>query len=201
MKLVSVEMRTHVGDEFRSHLDVAERAAAQLGPLIATASDLLVTKLAEGGKLLVFGNGGSAADSQHIAAELAGRYQTDRPGLPAIALTTDTSALTAIANDHGYSKVFARQVEALANPADLVLAISTSGNSPNVLNGVEAARTAGCGVIGLTGRDGGALAAMCDVAIVVPAQLTSRIQEMHILIGHIFCGAVDQWYATKKSLK
>jgi len=144
-----------------------------------------------GGKILLFGNGGSAADAQHIAAEFVGRFVRERRPLPAVALTTDTSVLTAIGNDYGFERVFARQVAALGRAGDVVVAISTSGASPNVLAGIDAARGAGLTTIALTGRDGGALAKRADLAIVVPSQSTARIQECHIAVGHVICEIVD----------
>jgi D-sedoheptulose 7-phosphate isomerase len=157
------------------------------------AVELIAGALREGRKLLLFGNGGSAADAQHIAAELVGRFMRERKALPAIALTTDTSALTAISNDYGFDDVFARQVRALGAGGDVALAISTSGRSPNVLRAVEAARDAGIKVVALTGGDGGALAAKADVTLRVSAStLSARIQETHILIGHVICELVDQ---------
>jgi D-sedoheptulose 7-phosphate isomerase len=157
------------------------------------AIDLVADTLAGGHKLLLLGNGGSAADAQHLAAELVGRFQRERRPLPAIALTTDTSALTAIANDYGYEEVFARQVRALGAPGDTVLAISTSGRSPSVLRAVEAARSGGLATIGLTGGTGGDLAGMVDVCLRVSASTHSaRIQETHILVGHVICELVDR---------
>ena len=157
------------------------------------AIDLIAGALREGRKLLLFGNGGSAADAQHIAAELVGRFLRERRPLPAIALTTDTSALTAISNDYGFEDVFARQVRALGTRGDVALAISTSGRSANVLRAVEAAREVGLKVVALTGGDGGTLACAADVALRVSAStLSARIQETHILIGHVICELVDQ---------
>jgi D-sedoheptulose 7-phosphate isomerase len=157
------------------------------------AVELTADALAAGRKLLLFGNGGSAADAQHIAAEFVGRFLRERRALPAIALTTDTSALTAIANDYGYEDVFARQVRALGARGDVALAISTSGRSPSVLRAVEACRDIGVTTIGLTGGDGGSLAGMVDVSLRVSAsQLSARIQETHILIGHVICELVDR---------
>lgn len=157
------------------------------------AIDLIAAALRDGQKLLLFGNGGSAADAQHIAAELVGRFMRERRPLPAIALTTDTSALTAISNDYGFDDVFARQVRALGARGDVAVAISTSGRSPNVLRAVEAARAAGLKVVALTGGDGGALAAAADVTLRVSAStLSARIQETHILVGHVICELVDQ---------
>lgn len=148
--------------------------------------------LGAGGKVLLFGNGGSAADAQHIAAELVGRYKRERPGLPAMALTVDTSCLTAIANDYGYEYVFARQIEAVASPGDLAIGISTSGNSPNVLRGMEAARSKGLTTVGLTGGNGGALKKKVEYCLQVPSDETPRIQEIHILLGHILCAFVEE---------
>jgi D-sedoheptulose 7-phosphate isomerase len=157
------------------------------------AIDLIAGAFRDGRKLLLFGNGGSAADAQHIAAEFVGRFQRERKPLPAIALTTDTSALTAIGNDYGFDDVFARQVRALGGRGDIAIAISTSGKSPNVLRAVEAAREAGMRVVALTGGDGGTLATAADVSLRVSAsRLSARIQETHILIGHTICELVDQ---------
>ena len=141
---------------------------------------------------MLCGNGGSAADSQHIAAELTGRFVKDRRPLAAVALSTDTSALTCIANDYSFDEVFSRQVLALGAPGDCLLTISTSGNSRNVIRAADAARSAGIKVIGLLGRDGGALRALCEVAIIVPSETTARIQEAHIFIGHTLCALVEE---------
>jgi D-sedoheptulose 7-phosphate isomerase len=158
---------------------------------IERAGALISATLNQGGKILLCGNGGSAADSQHIAAELVGRYELHRRAWPAIALTTDTSALTALSNDYGYEDVFARQVEALAKPGDLLLALSTSGTSANVIKAAETARRIGCKVIALTGAVGEPLASLCDLAVVVPSMRTSRVQEAHITIGHLWCELID----------
>ena len=157
----------------------------------ATAAEWVAETLRRGNKLLLFGNGGSAADSQHIAAEFIGRFERERRALPAIALTTDTSILTALTNDYSGEIVFARQVEALGNPGDLVIAYSTSGNSPNVLAGIRAARAQGLRVVGFTGEGGGEMAELCDLTLQVPSRRTSRIQEAHITISHAICEAVD----------
>ena len=180
-----------IADQMQKHQEVIEKSIDELQSYIYMACVLITDTLAHGNKVLLCGNGGSAADAQHIAAELTGRYKTERRGLPAIALTTDTSALTAIGNDFGYDKVFERQVEALANRGDLLIGISTSGNSENVINALKKAKSMGCRTIGLSGRDGGAMNGLCDNNIVVPSNDTPRIQEMHILIGHIMCQAVD----------
>ena len=145
-----------------------------------------------GGKVVLFGNGGSAADAQHIAGELVGRFLMERRALPAIALTTNTSTLTAMANDYGYETVFSRQVEALVNEKDVVIGISTSGNSPNVIEAIKAAKTKGARTIGLTGRNGGKLAEVADLVLAVPSDSTPRIQEAHITIGHIVCELVEK---------
>jgi len=162
------------------------------GAIFIKASRLLVKTLKTGHKVLVFGNGGSAADSQHIAAEITGRFSRERRGYPAIALTTDTSVLTSVSNDYGFDLVYARQVQALARRGDLVIAISTSGNSPNILEGIRAARIAGASVLGFTGAGGGAMASLCDIIFAVPSKSTPRIQEAHITIGHILCEAIDE---------
>ncbi len=172
------------------HLRVVERLRgleADIGRLGA----LLVERLTAGNRVFLCGNGGSAADAQHIATEMVCRFETTRRGLAAIALTTDTSALTAIGNDFGFGRIFSRQVEALGRPGDVLIAISTSGNSANVLAAVEAARLGGMLSIGLLGGSGGALKERVDHALVVPEALTARVQECHILIGHIWCAMVD----------
>lgn len=158
---------------------------------IFKAVNELITCLKNGGKLLICGNGGSAADSQHFAAELIGRFMMERRPLPAIALSTDTSILTAVGNDYSFDDVFKKQVEALGKPGDVLVGISTSGNSANVIKAVEAARDVGMVTIGLTGGDGGKLSSSCDIALVMPSRLSSRIQEGHITIIHIWCGLIE----------
>ena len=184
-------MKEMIKAEFEAHQKTIEATIDKLIPNVETASQMLIDTLKNGNKILLCGNGGSASDAQHIAAELTGRYKSERKGLPGIALNTDTSALTAIANDYGYDRVFDRQVEALANEGDLLIGISTSGNSANVISALKTAREMGCKCIGLSGRDGGAMNEVCDLNIIVPADDTPRIQEMHILIGHTLCQAVD----------
>ncbi len=174
----------------REHLALFEMLP-RLESDVHQAGTLIGEALAAGRKLMLCGNGGSAADSQHIAAELTGRFIRDRRPLAAVALTTDTSALTCIANDYSFEDVFARQVAALGAPGDCLIGISTSGNSRNVIKAAEAARGLGMRIIGLLGRDGGPLRGLCDVAIVVPSDSTARIQEAHILIGHTLCGMVE----------
>ncbi len=175
----------------RENLALEDRQLDLLGRKALLAAERIRSSLAGGGKVLLFGNGGSAADAQHWAAELTGRYLRERPGLAAIALTTDTSALTAIANDYGYERVFARQVEALARPGDVAVGISTSGHSPNVRLGLKEARSRGCFTLAVLGRDGGAMAGEADLALVYPAEATPRIQEMHAVLGHLLCALVE----------
>ena len=158
---------------------------------VLEAGRMLASALSSGKKILAFGNGGSAADSQHFAAELVNRFRVDRPALAAIALTTDTSILTSIANDSDYESVFSRQVEALGAPGDVALGISTSGSSPNVLKAVEVARSRGLRTLGLAGRDGGKLAKAVDLCLTVPHRETARIQEVHGLLIHLFCEMID----------
>lgn len=178
--------------QFEESLRVKRVFLDQYAEATARAGELLVAALKAGGKVLLFGNGGSAADAQHIAAELVGRFARQREGLPAIALTTDTSALTAIANDFGYDQVFARQVRALGRAGDVAVALSTSGRSPSVLRAVEACKAIGIRTIGLAGGNGGLLAQTVDVALIVSASTHSaRIQETHITIGHVLCELVD----------
>ncbi|EED35185.1 phosphoheptose isomerase [Luminiphilus syltensis NOR5-1B] len=183
-------MNAFIEQELSEHCDVI-KALGSLTRDIADAARLCSAALDRGGRIYLCGNGGSAGDAQHIAAELIGRLIHDRKSLPAVALTTDTSALTAIANDYGYDHVFARQVEGLLSPGDVLIAISTSGNSANVLNAVDTAFEKGGTVVALSGKDGGELARRVDGCITVPSQTTARIQECHILIGHILCGLIE----------
>ncbi len=185
-------MQTDIHQMFRDSAAVKLRFAEQYAPRIEIVARRMADALRRGGKLLFFGNGGSAADAQHLAAEFVNRFLRDRSALAAVALTTDSSALTSIGNDLGFDQVFARQVEALARPEDVVVAISTSGNSPNVLRGIEAARRLGCGTVGLTGGSGGLLARGVDEAFVVPSTETPRIQETHITLGHALCAVVEE---------
>ena len=167
------------------NLSALELVVNQAGALISKA-------FVSGNKLMLCGNGGSAADSQHIAAEMTGRFIKDRKPLPAIALTTDTSTLTCIANDYSFEHVFARQVSALGRPGDVLLAISTSGNSENVIKAMQAAKDLSIKTVALTGRDGGRIKSLADFSIVVPSLTTARIQEAHIFIGHIICGLIEK---------
>lgn len=172
-------------------LDALAAVPALAGDIAAAAAILWETA-AGGGTLVLFGNGGSAAHAQHLVADLVGRFVAERPPLRAIALSADPSVLTALGNDYGFEAVFARQVEALVGPGDAVVALSTSGRSANVLRGAEAARRRGAKVIALTGRDGGALAALADVAVRVPSDHVGRVQEAHIVIGHAWCAALER---------
>jgi D-sedoheptulose 7-phosphate isomerase len=181
-------------EELKEHQQLVQKVIDQLGSDIEAACLMVTSALTNGNKVLLAGNGGSAADAQHIAAELSGRFVKERKALPGIALTVDTSALTAIANDYGYHHVFSRQMEALAQPGDLFIGISTSGNSQGILNALETAKKTGCKTLGLSGRDGGKMNGLCDLNVVVPSNVTARIQEMHILIGHILCKAVDDLF-------
>ena len=193
------EMSTHIEQRIRSHFDASIKAkqetlAAQL-PAIVRASQMLADQLKAGAKILACGNGGSAADAQHFAAELTGRFERERKPLAGIALTTDTSALTAIANDYSYQEVFSKQVLALGRPGDVLIGISTSGNSGNVLKAMEAAHSAGMRVLAMTGKDGGAMAKALkkdDVELRAASKVTARIQETHILLLHCLCDAIDE---------
>jgi phosphoheptose isomerase len=190
---MSLEQRLR--GHFEASLQAKQATLATMLPSLVRASELMVAVLRAGNKLLVCGNGGSAADAQHFSAEFTGRYERERPGLPAIALTVDTSALTAIANDYGYDLVFSKQVQALGRPGDLLMAISTSGNSGSVLKAVEAAHAGGMKVLALTGKDGGRLAAMLapdDIELRSASNVTARIQEVHGLFLHCLCDAVDE---------
>ena len=181
-----------IDDVFEEHRQVVAASAAVLPSVVRQAAELIGACLARGNKVLVCGNGGSAADAQHFAAELLGRFEADRRALPAVALTTDSSSLTAIANDLGFERVFERQVDALGRPGDVLVAISTSGGSENVVRAARSAQSIGCGVVGMTGQRGGALAVACDLLIAVPSSNVARIQEVHSLCLHALCGAVEQ---------
>ena len=184
-------MKTFIESEFQAHLQSAQKIF-DLNEQVEKAALLLTQSLAQGGKILICGNGGSAADAQHFAAELTGRYKRERKGIAGIALSVDTSALTAIGNDYGFEYVFSRQVEALAKKGDVLFGISTSGNSANVLKAAASARERGCAIIGLSGRDGGKLNEICDINLVMPSSDTPRIQELHILIIHILCDIIER---------
>jgi D-sedoheptulose 7-phosphate isomerase len=181
-------------EELYDHQNIIQKVIDSLTGDIETACEMITSTLKNGNKVLIAGNGGSAADAQHIAAELSGRFVKERKALPGIALTTDTSAITSIANDYGYEYVFSRQLEALAQPGDLFIGISTSGNSEGILNAFKSAQKLNCKTLGLSGRNGGKMNGLCDLNIIVPSDVTARIQEMHILIGHIMCKAVDDLF-------
>ncbi len=181
----------------RETIGVLESVRAGQSEAIELCGKLICSVVGNGKKVLICGNGGSAADAQHIAAELVGRFESERRALPAIALTTDTSALTAISNDYDFERVFARQVEALANEGDCLIAISTSGNSPNIIAAAMAARRVGCKVVGMTGAGGKKLAGLSDACLMVPTSRTSHIQESHITVAHIWCEMVDRSLAAE----
>lgn len=178
--------------EFAEHEAVARATRAQLGPALADLVGRAEASVRGGGKILFFGNGGSAGDAQHLATELTVRYARDRAPIAALALTTDTSTLTAAGNDLGFEQVFARQVRALGRPGDLAIGISTSGRSPNVLEGLKAAREMGLTAAALTGGDGGELVGLADPILIVPSKTVARIQEMHIALGQVFCAALER---------
>jgi len=181
----------NVAEIFADHSAVVARAARELPPVLERIARVMHECLLAGGKILACGNGGSASDAQHLVAELVGRYREERRALPAIALTADAATLTALGNDYGFERVFARQVEALARAGDVLLAISTSGNSANVLQAVHAARRLGCTVVALTGAGGGALAGQTDLVLRSPSDTVARIQEVHSLCLHVICEALD----------
>jgi D-sedoheptulose 7-phosphate isomerase len=183
-------MKDIIENEFNDHIKAANSIHC-LTDAVAISAQLCIECLKNGGKILLFGNGGSAADAQHIAAELVGRYKVERKSLPVIALTTDTSVLTAIGNDFGYKSLFDRQVEALANKGDVLIGISTSGKSINVINALKLGSQLQCKTIGFSGNDGGQMNKICDVNLVIPSKDTPRIQEMHIVLGHTICHLID----------
>lgn len=177
---------------FKEHLRIVEDTLNFCSDDLSKISQLCHETAKAGQTIFFCGNGGSAADAQHLAAEFVGRFQTERSGLPAIALTTDTSILTSVANDYQFEMVFARQVQALTKSGDIVVGISTSGNSPNVVKAIEVAKEKGATTVGMTGQKGGRLAELCDFCLKVPSNVTARIQETHILMGHIICQMVDE---------
>jgi D-sedoheptulose 7-phosphate isomerase len=179
------------------HEELAARVRVELLPTIEASGQAICDALGRGGTLFAFGNGGSAADAQHLAAELLGRFRGERAPLAGLALTTDSSTLTAIGNDYDFSNVFARQVRGLARTGDVVTGISTSGEAENVVRGLVAARELGATTIALTGSGGGRLAAAATHAIVVPSDVTARVQEMHVLVIHLLCGLIDEWAAAR----
>jgi len=185
-------MQEIIKSELKESIELKKTVLEQLVPKIERAAKMMIETLRNNGKILFFGNGGSAADAQHLAAELIGRYRKDRGSLAALALSTDTSIITAVANDYGFETIFARQIEGLAKPQDLAFGISTSGNSKNVIEGIKKAKEQGCQTIGLLGCDGGKMAELVDLAIIVPCRNTPRIQECHITIGHILCQLIEK---------
>ena len=184
-------LETRFREAFTESIGLKRRVLEAQGPQVAAAAEMLAQVFKAGGKVLIFGNGGSAADAQHLAAEFVNRFQVERPPLAALALTTDTSILTAVANDYDFSEVFAKQVRAYGKPGDLAWGISTSGNSANVVAGLDTARALGLQTLALSGGSGGPVAAAADLALIVPSQSTPRVQEVHITIGHVLCDLVD----------
>ncbi len=180
----------YLKNEHTAHMAMFE-LLEPLFPLISNVGISMQNCIKNGGKILICGNGGSAADAQHIAAEIVGRFKKERKGMPAIALTTDTSIITSVGNDYGYDYIFARQIEALCRAEDLVIGISTSGNSANVVRAMQAAQSIGATTIGLTGGTGGQLTAICDHNLVMPSSVTARIQEAHIFVGHSLCEILE----------
>ncbi|CAH1228654.1 Phosphoheptose isomerase [Paenibacillus allorhizoplanae] len=187
-------MKAYISSEILRAMEIKRAISkdSDLLRLIEQAARKMIEVYRNGNKIMLGGNGGSAADAQHIAGEFVSRFYFDRPGLPCIALTTDSSILTAIGNDYGYEQLFARQIQANGQRGDIFIGISTSGNSPNVIRGLEMCRAMGITTIGLTGESGGRMAALCDICIRIPSQETPRIQEAHILIGHILCAIVEE---------
>lgn len=185
------DLSTFLCSEFEEHRACLDATARGLVGGFGRVLDIWEIAVRRGGKLMFFGNGGSASDAQHIAAEFVVRYKSNRAAIAALALATDTSALTACANDLGFERVFARQIEALARPGDVAIGISTSGKSPNVLAGLLEARKAAVATVGFSGAEGGAMKSLCDEVILVPSAVTARIQEMHILLGHMLCKALE----------
>jgi len=179
-----------IKNELKLHNEVSLKTN-ELSSAIELIAKLAIKTIESGGKIILFGNGGSAADAQHIAAELVGRYKKDRAGLPAIALTTDTSALTSIGNDFGYDHIFKRQLEALLNNKDLIIGLSTAGNSSNVINALTYGKEQGAKVIGFSGGNGGQMNSVCDINLVIPSEDTPIIQEMHMLVGHTLCHLIE----------
>lgn len=190
-------MRDKIKDLLLESIQIKEELLRTKVGEILKITKLIIDSLKKGGKVIIFGNGGSASDSQHIAAELVGRFKKDRSPLPAIALTTNTSILTAVANDYGYEFVFAKQIEALAAKNDVAIGISTSGRAKNVLCAIKQAKNMGIKTIALSGSDGGELAKLADISFVVPSTVTARIQEAHITIGHIICELIEEEFSPK----
>ena len=188
-------MKEKIAKDIQESINVKSDLLKTHIPLIEQAARIVFESLKRGNKIIFFGNGGSASDSQHLAAELVGRYEKERRAFPALALTTDTSILTAVGNDYSFDKIFERQIEALGNKGDVAFGISTSGNSKNVILGIKKAKSQGLTTIGFSGRSGGELHPLVDLSIVVPSNKTSRIQESHIMIGHIICERLDELFS------
>ncbi len=189
-----MHFQERINQHFQASVETKQQAAQVLAPVIEQASDSMVAALLNGGKILSCGNGGSAGDAQHFSSELLNRFERERPSLPAIALTTDSSTVTSIANDYSYNEVFSKQIRALGNAGDVLLAISTSGNSANVVQAIQAAHDREMRVVALTGRDGGDMASLLlpeDIEIRVPSMVTARIQEVHLLAIHCLCDLID----------
>ena len=189
-----MHFQERINQHFQASVETKQQAAQVLAPVIEQASDSMVAALLSGGKILSCGNGGSAGDAQHFSSELLNRFERERPSLPAIALTTDSSTVTSIANDYSYNEVFSKQIRALGNAGDVLLAISTSGNSANVVQAIQAAHDREMRVVALTGRDGGDMASLLlpeDIEIRVPSMVTARIQEVHLLAIHCLCDLID----------
>lgn len=186
------DFSTYWLSETKEHKQVTEKTFEALQKEFSEVLDACTNAIKNGNKIMFFGNGGSAADAQHLATELSVRYIKDRPPISGLALTTDTSTLTAAGNDYGFEHIFSRQIESLGNKGDIAIAISTSGNSPNVINAINTAKEKDITVIGFIGKDGGKMKDICDHVLIVPSEKTARIQEMHILLGHMLCGALEQ---------
>jgi D-sedoheptulose 7-phosphate isomerase len=178
-------------EAFTDSIELKRRVLNEQGPQVIAAAEMLAQVFASGGRVFIFGNGGSAADAQHLAAEFVNRFQIERPPLAALALTTDTSIITAVGNDYDFTEIFAKQVRALGKPGDLAWGISTSGNSPNVVAGLETARELGLKTLAFSGGDGGPVAAAAEMALTAPSRNTPRVQEVHITLGHVLCDLVD----------
>jgi D-sedoheptulose 7-phosphate isomerase len=201
MKRASFE-QAFIREYLRGSIAAKRQVMASHGPALEAAGHMIAASLAKGGKWLICGNGGSAADAQHLAAEMTGRlWKLERPGLSALALTTDSSALTCIGNDYGFDQVFSRQLQALGRPGDVLLGISTSGNSPNVLQALRSARGMGISTLALTGKGGGRLLPLADIALDVPTSFTAHVQECHIAMGHLLCFLVERELNKKGALK
>ncbi len=187
-------MRSSITNYIKEHQRVTEIVLSTLTDSISDVAKIIYKQISHGGKLMICGNGGSASDAQHIAAEFVNRFRRERSPLPAISLTTDTSVITSISNDYSFDKIFSKQIEALANPNDILLAISTSGTSPNITQALIAAKEKQCVTISLTGKTGGDMLALSDMAIVIPSDSTPIIQEMHLMIEHLICDLVEQMH-------